>query len=69
MRNLNDYIKNPTHKLIAEAYKNAKTPEELQAAKQYQQELQDQEAEDRDRVRSQQYHTQQRGITFFKVIL
>lgn len=41
MRNLNDYIKNPTHKLIAEAYKNAKTPEELEAAKQYQQELQD----------------------------
>ena len=41
MRNLNDYIKNPTHKLIAEAYDKANTSEELEAAKRYQQELQD----------------------------
>lgn len=41
MRNLNDYIKNPTHKLIAEAYAKARTPEELEAAKQYQHELQE----------------------------
>lgn len=40
MRNLNDYIKNPTHKLMAEAYENATTPEEIEAAKQYQLQLQ-----------------------------
>ena len=28
MRKLDDYIQNPTHKLIAEAYRKAKTPEE-----------------------------------------
>ena len=41
MRNLHDYIKNPTHKLIAEAYEKARTPEELEAAKRYQHQLQD----------------------------
>lgn len=40
MRNLNDYIKNPTHKLMAEAYEKATTPEEIEAAKQYQLQLQ-----------------------------
>lgn len=40
MRNLNDYIKNPMHKLIADAYAKAKTPEELEAARRYQHELQ-----------------------------
>ncbi|MCH5312125.1 MAG: DUF5053 domain-containing protein [Prevotella sp.] len=40
MRNLNTYIKNPTHKLIASAYAKATTPEELEAVKQYQHELQ-----------------------------
>lgn len=39
MRNLNDYIQNPTHKLIAEAYRKAKTPEEKEAAARYQHEL------------------------------
>ena len=40
MRNLHDYIKNPTHKLMAEAYEKAKTPEELAAAEEYQVQLQ-----------------------------
>jgi len=40
MRNINDYIKNPTHKLMAEAYEKAKTPEELKAAEEYQFQLQ-----------------------------
>ena len=31
MRNLDDYIQNPTHKLIAEAYRKAKTPEDKYA--------------------------------------
>lgn len=41
MKNLNKYIKNPTHKLIADAYQNAKTLEEREAAVRYQHELQD----------------------------
>lgn len=41
MRNLNDYISHPVHKLMAEAYDKASTPEELEAAKHYQHELQD----------------------------
>jgi len=41
MRNLNDYISHPVHKKIAEAYDKANTPEELEAAKRYQHELQD----------------------------
>jgi hypothetical protein len=40
MRNINDYIKNPTHKLISEAYEKAETPEELKAAGEYQLQLQ-----------------------------
>jgi hypothetical protein len=40
MRNINDYIKNPTHKLISEAYEKAKTPEEQKAAEEYQLQLQ-----------------------------
>lgn len=39
MRNLNDYIKNPTHRLIADAYEKADTPEKLEAAKRYQHQL------------------------------
>ena len=41
MRKLNDYITHPVHKKIAEAYDKANTPEELEAAKRYQHELQD----------------------------
>lgn len=41
MRNLNDYIKNSTHKKIAEVYDKASTPEELEAAKKFQQQLLD----------------------------
>jgi len=41
MRNLHDYIKNPTHKLMAEAYEKAKTPEEIAAAEEYQRQLQE----------------------------
>ena len=41
MRNLHDYIKNPTHKLMAEAYEKANTPEEIAAAEEYQRQLQE----------------------------
>ena len=41
MRNLYDYIAHPVHKKIIEVYNKANTPEELEAAKQYQHELQD----------------------------
>lgn len=40
MRNINDYINNPTHKLMAEAYEKATTPKEIEAAAQYQHQLQ-----------------------------
>ena len=40
MRNIHDYIQNPTHKLITEAYEKAKTPEEMAAAEEYQVQLQ-----------------------------
>ena len=41
MRNLNDCITHPVHKKIAEVYDKAVTPEELEAAKRYQHEVQD----------------------------
>ena len=41
MRNLNNYITHPVHKKIAEVYNKAVTPEELEAAKRYQHEVQD----------------------------
>ena len=41
MRNLNNYITHPVHKKIAEVYDKAITPEELEAAKRYQHEVQD----------------------------
>ena len=41
MRNLHDYIQNPTHKLMAEAYEKANTPEEIAAAEEYQRQLQE----------------------------
>ena len=40
MRNINDYINNPNHKLMAEAYEKATTPKEIEAAAQYQHQLQ-----------------------------
>lgn len=41
MRNLHDYIKNPTHKLMAEAYEKANIPEEIAVAEEYQRQLQE----------------------------
>ena len=41
MRNLNNYITHPVHQKIAEIYDKAITPEELEAAKRYQHEVQD----------------------------
>ncbi len=41
MRNLYDYISHPVHRKIAEVYDKANTPEEIEAAKRYQHELQD----------------------------
>lgn len=41
MRNLNDYISHPVHKKIAEMYKAVNTPEEMDAVKRCQHELQD----------------------------
>lgn len=41
MRNLTDYIKNPVHKKIAEVYGKARTPEELESARQYQNQIVD----------------------------
>ena len=41
MRNINNYIQNPTHKKLAEMMDKAKTAEELEAVRQYQHQLQD----------------------------
>lgn len=41
MRNLNDYISHPVHRQIAEFYKAANTPEEMEVAKRHQHEIQD----------------------------
>ena len=41
MRNLYDYISHPVNKKIMDVYDKANTPEELEAAKRYQHELQD----------------------------
>ena len=41
MRNLNDCITHPVHRKIAEMYDKAVTPEDIEAAKRYQREVQD----------------------------
>lgn len=41
MRNLNDYIQDPTHKELMDWYNRANTPEELEAAKRHQHEVEE----------------------------
>ena len=41
MRNLNDCITHPVHRKIAEVYDKAVTPEDIEAAKLFQREVQD----------------------------